>query len=305
MGFFDDINRAIDSTIGTNLSGNNSSGWAASLQSQFSSQLESMRRGDVGGIVSKVAGDTGRVIMSPLLIAEDVSRGDIQKAGNTVGKTAGSMSNLALQQNYFSDTGAGRTVLTNNTVDKLTLGYSSDAYGVSRAGRTLADSAYVSDADRNSSIRWGVKTAAIASGAKAYDYLTSDSPASPSGATTASKSFWSDWTSSQWVTNTTLAAGVVTSLSKGDVKGAVNQYVNAGNESPLPDFLTPYLPDGGSNNSSPSYGRGPGSVWTSSPASSSSGFSEGQTDQSSSVTPLLAIAAVVGAAYLIKKSRAA
>lgn len=189
--------------------------------------------------VGQLAGDTGRVIKAPIEVAYDVTRGDIQHASNVAQRGAGSAARIVSSPSdvvWGSD--AGQRILTDPTVDKYTLGYSADYAGTIRGINSTADRGELSNADRDSALRWGVKTAVIAGGAALY---------SPKAVVVAK-----DVTE-----KATLFSAAAKSLASGNYKDLAAQL---GADEKLPDWLNGLLPDGsGSKDVSTPVQSGPAS----------------------------------------------
>jgi hypothetical protein len=120
---------------------------------------------DVGKFVGNQAGAVAELAKSPIEIAYDVSRGDIQHAGQTAVRGYGAAGNLATGGTSYVAANYGKEVLTNPYADKLSFGITKDYYGASMGLQQAQNSGRVDQEYWNDTSRLGVKVGAIAAGA--------------------------------------------------------------------------------------------------------------------------------------------
>ena len=157
MGFFDDIadfgnglSKQFDNLAGTNLSGRGG-GELANLSERYN-------RSDIGRWTGGLATSGARTITKSVTAASDLLRGDVKQAGRSLGQAAGGYANFITlnSQQLVND---NRQAFKN--AGSWTLGITDDLAGVASGLRSQEDQAYVSDADRNSAIRFAGKGVAI------------------------------------------------------------------------------------------------------------------------------------------------
>jgi hypothetical protein len=155
MGWLDNPLKEIDNAAGTNFSGQGPGGLASDLGRRFNES-------DPGRWIGGQLTSAGRAVGNTAAALSDVARGDFKGAGKSLGRAAGSSLNFITQNRQ-------QLVLDNEKAfmdaGKYTGGFTEDLVGYSRGVNSLADRAYVSDADRNSIIRYAGKSALIVAGA--------------------------------------------------------------------------------------------------------------------------------------------
>lgn len=149
-----DVAKGIDNVAGSNLSGRGG-GAIADLGKEIN-------RSDPGRWAGGFVDSTWQGVNRTLHAVSDIGRGDFQNAGKNLGRAAGSVGNMLT----FN---ARQYILDNPnqmiSMGKYTGGWTEDLLGTARGLRSQESDAYVSDADRNSAIRFGVKTGAVVAGA--------------------------------------------------------------------------------------------------------------------------------------------
>lgn len=155
MGWLDNPLKEIDNAAGTNFSGQGPGGLASDIGRRFNES-------DPGRWIGGQLTSAGRSVGNTAAALSDIARGDFKAAGKSAGRAVGSSLNFVTQNRQ-------QLVLDNEKAfmdaGKYTGGYSEDLVGYSRGVNSLADRAYVSDADRNSAIRYAGKSALITAGA--------------------------------------------------------------------------------------------------------------------------------------------
>jgi hypothetical protein len=137
----------------------------SSVSNGANNVLDQASRGDIGQAVGNYAGSVAQIAKSPIEIAYDVSRGDIQHAGQTALRGVGAAGNVASGGAlYLASTDAGSKVLTNPYADKLTFGITKDYYGTAMGAQQAYSSGRVDQQYWNDASRLGLKVGAIAGG---------------------------------------------------------------------------------------------------------------------------------------------
>lgn len=269
------------------------------------SELQNLGRGDIGAFIGKTGTSVYRTMKTPIEVASDLARGDIKNAQKNLATGVGAAMNQSaafyggvLQP--LGESKVGQRVLDAKPVDKYTFGLSGDFAGTLRAGNDLESGGSTSQENIDDTFRFGTKIAGIGAGTMAYHAYQSATAVGGSaipGYLSVAK-------------DTALGVGAAKSLANGDVKGAVNQVGQiSGDYSDLfPQFPSlpsapDWFPDLGNlwddyfgGQPKPPQGPAP-SLWGSSPASSVGGISAPK----AAGVSLLAVLAVVGAVYMMKK----
>lgn len=231
MGWLDDF---VKNPVGTVSNTVNSA--VSDASNGINAAVTDFGRSDVGKFVNDSAQATVNIAKAPFEVAYYGFRGDNAGVSRSIQRAVGSGVNLQGSQsgNLFNNqtlgiraaqTDVGQYVLRNQAVSNATFGVSEDYAGLYRGSRTLQDNAYLSRQDQNSILKLGVKAAAFA------------------GAATAYQNWWGGLDKAgqlkygKYVNNPLVNYGAGQSAYKGDYGGAAKKLV--GNN--VPDF-TEYLP---------------------------------------------------------------
>lgn len=155
MGWLDDF---VHDPIGT--TSNTINREVSNASNSVNRELDNASRGDVGKAIVTQATAVTNLVTTPIKTVYYGVRGDNKGLSDTYQRAAGSIANIAggLSVNLAQN---NQSFYRNKTLNDVTLGYAQDFAGFARGARTLQNDAYLSTEDRNSAIRYGVKSAAI------------------------------------------------------------------------------------------------------------------------------------------------
>lgn len=188
----------------------------SNFSNSVNASIDNSSRGDVGRFVADSFSAVKSLAVAPLETAYYGVRGNGREVNNTLQRAIGGLTNVSggLSVNLAQN---NQSFYRDKNLNAVTLGYAEDFAGFSRGARTLQNDAYLSSEDKNSAIRYGVKTGIIGA---AVSY-------GPGLYTKAKANFF----------ETTAGAGLIGSLAKGDNKGAASAFANLTGTPDLSNYI--------------------------------------------------------------------